>query len=217
MTNLSDFEPVQPVKKTFPNAAFRHSWQTKKKNRQWKHNRHPLYSHADVFKLTCYWGSGTSPPSWSWGHPRSWLHSHTEPQTESPLQENKKRSDVVVRVWKRWTVWMKIFIVVWLLGLFVCLTHGLLLMLWQRELLPSFICSDSFQISQFMILMFTFIYKIQFREKNLSDLCLIFKLIHRFTQRDVIYSIFPNTSLADFFLLEVLQNLKTYNYTLYNL
>lgn len=48
---------------------------------------------ADVFKLTCYWGSGTSPPSWSWGHPQSWLHSHTEPQTESPLQGGKKKKN----------------------------------------------------------------------------------------------------------------------------
>lgn len=82
---------------------------------------------ADVFKLTCYWGSGTSPPSWSWGHPQSWLHSHTEPQTESPLQggkkkKRKKKSDVMVQVWKRWTVWMKIFIVVLIVG-FVCLSN----------------------------------------------------------------------------------------------
>lgn len=51
---------------------------------------HPPCCHGDVFTLTCCWGSGTAPPSWSWGHPRSSPRSHREPQIGSPLQENNK-------------------------------------------------------------------------------------------------------------------------------
>lgn len=112
-TNLSDFTcnipsqtslvytflPSVPEKQHFiPNTAFRRSWQ---KQRGWKNTTATLICCcADVFTLTCCWGSGTSPPFWSWGHPLSWLHSHKEPQTESPLQVNKKWH-VVVRVRRR--------------------------------------------------------------------------------------------------------------------
>lgn len=73
---------------TFQNAKF---LSCIKKKRKQKHDHHPQTSHSDVFTLTCCWGSGTSPPFWSWGHPQSWPRSHTEPRTGSLLQGKQRQ------------------------------------------------------------------------------------------------------------------------------
>lgn len=120
-----------------------------------KQDRHPSHRccHTDVLTLTCCWGSGTSPPFWSWGHLRSLLRSHKEPQTESLLKENKDWH-VVVRLnrgeWYSWNVMM--FFMVYL---FICVTHGQLVMQWQQDIL----CSPS--VALFWKLYFISVFHIQ--------------------------------------------------------
>lgn len=70
-------------------SGLRHSRQIKTHGNEGKASATPSWwCHPDTFTLTCCWGSGTSPPSWSWGHPQSEPRSHKEPRTESPLQQN---------------------------------------------------------------------------------------------------------------------------------
>lgn len=104
----------------------------------------------------------------------------------------------MVRVWKRWIVWMKIFIVVLIIG-FVCLSNT-----WAAGHVMATRITAFFylfwyfsNVTVYDINVYFYMQDTIWREKPFRF------MFYLQTQPDVIYSIFPNTSLSDAFIWEI--------------